>query len=57
MNGPYQFRIVIGNHFEKRQGTDNFSMQVIGVKHPEEGLMLPKNACRGRSINRAMRRL
>ncbi len=30
--------IVCGGNFEQEQGTENFYMKVIGVKHPEQGI-------------------
>lgn len=34
--------IVTGDNFEQLQGTDAFSMKVVGVKHPEQGIEVAK---------------
>lgn len=34
--------IVTGDNFEQYQGTDNFSMKVVGVSKPEEGVAVAK---------------
>lgn len=35
--------IVTGDHFEQMQGTDKFSMKVVGVTHPEQGIDVARN--------------
>ena len=34
--------IVTGDNFEQHQGTDNFKMKVVGVSHPEQGIIEAK---------------
>jgi len=34
--------IVTGDSFEQYQGTDNFKMKVVGVSHPEQGVVEAK---------------
>jgi hypothetical protein len=34
--------IVTGDNFEQYQGTDNFNMKVVGVSHPEQGIIEAK---------------
>lgn len=34
--------IVTGDNFEQLQGTGAFSMKVVGVKHPEQGIEVAK---------------
>ena len=38
--------IVTGDNFEQLQGTGNFKMKVVGVKHPEEGIEVAKKMVR-----------
>jgi ketopantoate hydroxymethyltransferase len=34
--------IVTGDHFKQHQGTSDFQMIVVGVKHPSEGVEVAK---------------
>jgi hypothetical protein len=35
--------IVTGDDFEQDQGTEKFSMKVVGVSHPQAGIEVAKN--------------
>tara|TARA_R110002073_G_scaffold2938_3_gene19231 strand:+ start:88297 stop:88581 length:285 start_codon:yes stop_codon:yes gene_type:complete len=39
--GKFGF-IVTGDNFEQMQGTSTFSMKVVGVKNPEQGIEVAK---------------